>query len=167
MAAQQLGFGIKFSAQATLDIDEFPTGISPAAVRARIAASPYSAPLPAAPEGSSPAQPGAAGAGGDGGRAGGALRRVVPRSIGPPMGEVRDISFTLVESRDLKLFSGTWRIEGNATQARLLYAVEVQPQPWLPIGLVVDRVAKDLKGNLAAVRDHAESLSANAIVIKK
>lgn len=50
------------------------------------------------------------------------------------MGDVRDICFSLVESRDLKLFTGTWRIEGNAKSARLLYNVEVQPQPWLPIG---------------------------------
>ena len=32
--------------------------------------------------------------------------------------QVRDICFTLVASRDLKIFSGTWRIEGSATQAR-------------------------------------------------
>lgn len=61
-------------------------------------------------------------------------RRIIPRSLGPPMGDVRDICFSLVESRDLKMFTGTWRIEGNAKNARLLYNVEVQPQPWLPIG---------------------------------
>lgn len=132
-------------------------------------------------------------------------RRLVPRSLGPPMGDVRDICFSLVESRDLKVFNGTWRIEGNARSARLLYTVEVQPQPWLPIGaprmltartppcpairaperptldshpsadcrsrvrvsagLVVDRVSKDLKGNLSAVRDYAETLSQNAMVV--
>lgn len=111
------------------------------------------------------------------------------------------------------MFNGTWRIEGNAKTARLLYNVEVQPQPWLPIGagrgrasrsqlspirsafspppgsarasssddshgtpdglshlffagLVVDRVAKDIQGNLSAVRDYAESLSQNAMVIE-
>ena len=29
--------------------------------------------------------------------------------------------------------------------------------------LVAERVAKDIKGNLAAVRDHAESLAQNAV----
>ena len=61
-------------------------------------------------------------------------RLIVPRSPGPPPQTVRDICFTLVESRDLKYFSGTWRIEQRDNSlARLIYAVEVQPQPWLPI----------------------------------
>jgi hypothetical protein len=46
---------------------------------------------------------------------------------------VRDICFSLVESRDLKYFSGTWRIESRDGAARLIYAVEVLPQPWLPV----------------------------------
>ena len=59
---------------------------------------------------------------------------IIPRSPGPPPQSVRDICFTLVESRDLKYFSGTWRIEQRDTAlARLIYAVEVQPQPWLPV----------------------------------
>ncbi len=63
-----------------------------------------------------------------------AARLIVPRSPGPPPQGVRDICFTLVESRDLKYFSGTWRIESReGSQARLIYAVEVLPQPWLPV----------------------------------
>lgn len=30
----------------------------------------------------------------------------------------------------------------------------------------MDRVAKDIKGNLAAVRDYAETLSQNAVVVE-
>jgi hypothetical protein len=104
---------------------------------------------------------------------------------------VRDICFTLVESRDLKYFSGTWRIEQRDNSlARLIYAVEVQPQPWLPIcasracrawlhapqalirsrhpaALIASRVSKDLRGNLAAVRDHAEELGQSAVALPK
>ena len=115
---------------------------------------------------------------------------IVPRSPGPPPLSVRDICFTLVESRDLKYFSGTWRIEQrDSSLARLIYAVEVQPQPWLPIcasapcalhalpaltrarrclaALIASRVSKDLRGNLAAVRDHAEELGQSAVALPK
>ena len=115
----------------------------------------------------------------------------MPRSPGPPPQTVRDICFTLVESRDLKYFSGTWRIEQRDNSlARLIYAVEVQPQPWLPIcasrvcgagltrrraltlrsccaALIASRVSKDLRGNLAAVRDHAEELGQSAVALPK
>ena len=48
---------------------------------------------------------------------------------------VRDICFTLVESADLRRFTGTWRIESREEmRSRLIYAVEVLPQPWLPVG---------------------------------
>lgn len=92
VAAQELGFGLRFSATATLDIEELPNGLprtQPATVT---------------------------------------QRRVVPRSPGPPPASVRDICFTLVESRDLRRFTGTWRIESRDRVSRLLYAVHVQPQ---------------------------------------
>lgn len=48
---------------------------------------------------------------------------------------MRDICFTLVASRDLRRFTGTWRIETvDSLRSRLVYVVEVQPQPWLPVG---------------------------------
>ena len=148
MAAQELAFGLKFSATATLDIEEMPNGIVAAQRDAsrRLKS-----------------------------------RLIVPRSRGPPPQSVRDICFTLVESRDLKYFSGTWRIEARDGRARLIYAVEVLPQPWLPVALIADRVGKvtrapasarlpiallahqDLRGNLSAVRDHAESLAEFAV----
>ena len=114
-------------------------------------------------------------------------RMVIPRSPGPPPQSVRDICFTLVDSRDLKYFSGTWRIESReGSQARLIYAVEVQPQPWLPVcacprvrcacarapsltrgsaALIASRVGKDMRANLAAVRDHAEELGQSAVAL--
>ncbi len=118
----------------------------------------------------------------------------MPRSPGPPPQGVRDICFTLVESRDLKYFSGTWRIESRDGQARLIYAVEVLPQPWLPVcacmhgaacvpctrralltaarpppraALIANRVGKDLRGNLAAVRDHSEELGQSAVAVPR
>jgi hypothetical protein len=124
VAAQELAWGLKFSATATLDIEELPNGITAAqregyALHARwmrvvvrrltLSSSCRSVRKNAA-------------------------RLIVPRSPGPPPLSVRDICFTLVESRDLKYFSGTWRIEQRENSlARLIYAVEVQPQPWLPI----------------------------------
>lgn len=109
VAAQELAFGLKFSATATLDIEEMPNGIAAAQRDAsrRLKS-----------------------------------RLIVPRSRGPPPQSVRDICFTLVESRDLKYFSGTWRIEARDGRARLIYAVEVLPQPWLPVALIADRVGK-------------------------
>ena len=181
VAAQELAWGIKFSATATLDIEELPNGIAAAqregSVRMRCVRMHASA-LP------------------------GLMRRrcrlrkfvgarmVIPRSPGPPPQSVRDICFTLVDSRDLKYFSGTWRIESReGSQARLIYAVEVQPQPWLPVcacprawctlrvcaraerltrgpaALIASRVGKDMRANLAAVRDHAEELGQSAVAL--
>jgi hypothetical protein len=55
--------------------------------------------------------------------------------MGQPPKSVRDICFTLVESADLRRFTGTWRIESRDNmRSRLIYAVEVLPQPWLPVG---------------------------------
>jgi hypothetical protein len=36
---------------------------------------------------------------------------------------------------------------------RLTYAVEVSPRPYLPVGLVEGRIARDLCANLKAIRD--------------
>ncbi len=36
---------------------------------------------------------------------------------------------------------------------RLTYAVEVSPRPYLPVGLVEGRIARDLCSNLKAIRD--------------
>lgn len=130
-SAQELGFGLRFSAAATLDIEELPQGIAKSAEAEA---------------------PGA---------------RLVPRSPGPPPASVRDICFRLVESRDLRLFSGTWRIEARAARAaRLLYAARVLPQPWLPVGLIADRVGRDIRGNLAAVAKYAEALGQGAVELR-
>ena len=131
VAAQEVALGLKFTATATLDIEELPNGIVPA-TRGTAASE----------------------------------RRIVPRSAGGPPRVVRDICFTLVESRDLRRFSGTWRIETvDSLHSRLIYAVEVQPMPWLPVSLIAQRVGADLRGNLAAVRDHAEELATCAVPV--
>ena len=57
---------------------------------------------------------------------------------------MRDICFTLVSSRDLRRFSGTWRIETvDSLRSRLIYVVEVQPQPWLPVGACIALLRPD------------------------
>lgn len=70
----------------------------------------------------------------------------------------RDISFELVEG-DFSAFRGVWRIsEGPAgpLTARLSYAVFVQPQAFLPVGLIQGRISRDVATNLKSVRAHAE-----------
>ena len=105
VAAQELAWGLKFSATATLNIEELPNGITQAGRK---------------------------------GQPGGGQRRIVPRSPGVAPQSVRDICFSLVDSRDLKRFVGTWRIETrDDVRSRLIYVVEVQPQPWLPVGASV------------------------------
>jgi ribosome-associated toxin RatA of RatAB toxin-antitoxin module len=72
----------------------------------------------------------------------------------------RDISFELVEG-DFSAFRGVWRIsEGPAgpLTARLSYAVFVQPQAFLPVGLIQGRISRDVATNLKSVRAHAEEV---------
>lgn len=75
-------------------------------------------------------------------------------------GDVSDITFALVQSRDLAGFDGVWRLSvpGSDDVTRLSYVAEVSPQPWLPVGLIQGRIEWDCRHNLAAVRLHAERL---------
>jgi len=72
----------------------------------------------------------------------------------------RDISFELVEG-DFAAFRGVWRVsEGPAgpLTARLAYSVFVQPQAFLPVGLIQGRISRDVATNLKSVRAHAEEV---------
>eukprot|EP00238_Polyblepharides_amylifera_P009574 CAMPEP_0196574482 /NCGR_PEP_ID=MMETSP1081-20130531/4184_1 /TAXON_ID=36882 /ORGANISM="Pyramimonas amylifera, Strain CCMP720" /LENGTH=225 /DNA_ID=CAMNT_0041892511 /DNA_START=218 /DNA_END=895 /DNA_ORIENTATION=+ len=86
------------------------------------------------------------------------ISAVVPVTCLPQTAS-QDICFTLVESRDLKEFTGTWRIqqiEGSETSTRLSYAAQVRPQPWLPVNLIQNRIRREIEDNLKAVRNEAE-----------
>jgi hypothetical protein len=41
---------------------------------------------------------------------------------------------------------------------QLNYAVFVKPMPWLPVGLIQNRIEKEIITNLRAVQKHAEGL---------
>eukprot|EP00854_Cymbomonas_tetramitiformis_P007113 gene7113-8486_t len=66
----------------------------------------------------------------------------------------QDICFTLVESRELKEFTGTWHIQQGPTGSlttQLAYVTQVRPQTVLPVGILIGRVKREVKDNLAAV----------------
>ncbi|KAH9613738.1 hypothetical protein KSS87_013362 [Heliosperma pusillum] len=83
----------------------------------------------------------------------------------------RNIDFKMVEG-DFEIFEGKWSIEeynaeelddsqvsalleGREHGTILSYSVEVKPKPWLPVGLIEDRLCKEIKTNLCCVREEA------------
>jgi ribosome-associated toxin RatA of RatAB toxin-antitoxin module len=81
----------------------------------------------------------------------------------------RDISFELVEG-DFSAFRGIWRIsEGPAgpLTARLASSVFVQPQAFLPVGLIQGRISRDVATNLKSVRAHAEEVVFERLLAKQ
>lgn len=45
----------------------------------------------------------------------------------------------------------------------LTYLVDVKPKPWLPVRLVEDRLCKEIKVNLACIREEAHKQTLNTI----
>lgn len=71
----------------------------------------------------------------------------------------RDISFALLEG-DFQTFKGVWRMlpcdAGGAGGGTLLnYVLYVMPQAWLPVGIIQDRIEKEVLRNLEAVAKQA------------
>ncbi|MFB2645095.1 SRPBCC family protein [Raphidiopsis sp. BLCC-F218] len=68
------------------------------------------------------------------------------------------IKFAMVEG-DFKGFSGFWRLEpykletGEGTD--LCYTIRVWPKLTMPIGIIENRLANDLRSNLMAIRQRA------------
>ncbi|KAJ7977767.1 Polyketide cyclase / dehydrase and lipid transport protein [Quillaja saponaria] len=85
-----------------------------------------------------------------------------------PFGKKRDIQFKMTEG-DFQLFEGKWSIlqssggdceEGDSSQApetctTLSYIVDVKPKLWLPVRFIEGRLCKEIKMNLASVREEA------------
>lgn len=84
-----------------------------------------------------------------------------------PCGFRREIDFEMIEG-DFQVFKGTWRMEqvsndssetdntavaGFSRRTVLTYVLDVQPQLWLPIGLVEGILNKEIQTNLVCVRD--------------
>lgn len=79
-------------------------------------------------------------------------------------GVSRQLDFEMVKG-DFELFSGTWEMvqkKGQAPRTTLVYTVVVQPKPWLPVGLLEERLSQNIKLNLLCVRDAAVSRAARA-----
>jgi ribosome-associated toxin RatA of RatAB toxin-antitoxin module len=75
-----------------------------------------------------------------------------------------EISFCLVEG-DFKDFSGRWSLEsysfGEQIGTNLCYTVKVWPKLTMPVGIIENRLSKDLQLNLAAIRARVVQLASN------
>ena len=89
-------------------------------------------------------------------------RYVFPRPFALTSLPHRDISMQSVPDDDgeFRMYQGVWRMQPlpgcsppGGKAMRLTYAVEVSPRPYLPVGLVEGRIARDLCSNLKAIRD--------------
>jgi len=72
---------------------------------------------------------------------------------------VKDITFEQIEG-DFQVYRGLWRIayHPKKPECDLVYVLSVKPQPWLPTGLVMNRVKREVRRNLACVRLHSERM---------
>mmetsp|Transcript_34727 Transcript_34727/g.63429 ORF Transcript_34727/g.63429 Transcript_34727/m.63429 type:complete len:404 (+) Transcript_34727:82-1293(+) len=93
-------------------------------------------------------------------------RDVFPRPYAYSSLPHRDITMQNVPGEgDFLHYQGVWRMqqlpncapEGQSA-TRLTYAVEVQPKGFLPVRLIEGQIAKDLKANLVAIKEHVEGL---------
>jgi hypothetical protein len=176
VGAQDVAMGVKFRAAVTLDIREHvgQGGIPPALVTTSGDSRDYLGagarfPMPVAAPGEDDDDGGgladAARAMARGDEEAGGLRSS-SSSAASTMGEdddawPRDISFELVEG-DFNAFRGVWRVDrgpAGPLTSRLAYAVFVQPQAFLPVGLIQGRISRDVATNLKSVRAHAEEVA--------
>lgn len=76
----------------------------------------------------------------------------------------KEISFCLVEG-DFKDFSGSWSLEsfslGEQMGTNLCYTLKVWPKLTMPVGIIENRLSKDLQLNLVAIRDRVVQLASN------
>jgi len=103
------------------------------------------------------------------------VRGVFPRPYAITRLPCRDITMqNVIGEGDFEHYQGIWRMQplpncnpsgGDAT--RLTYAVEIKPKGLLPVRLIEGRIASDLKLNLKAIRDHAESQLAEVQLAQK
>lgn len=93
-------------------------------------------------------------------------RNIFPRPYAYTSLPHRDLTMQNVPGEgDFLHYQGVWRMqelpncapEGQSA-TRLTYAVEVQPQRFLPVALIEGRIAADLKANLLAIKEHVEGL---------
>ena len=74
----------------------------------------------------------------------------------------KTINFCMVEG-DFKGFSGSWCLEpysfGEYIGTNLSYTIQVWPKLTMPVGIIENRLSKDLRSNLLAIHQRAEELA--------
>ncbi|MEH2291494.1 SRPBCC family protein [Nostoc sp.] len=74
----------------------------------------------------------------------------------------KTISFRMVEG-DFKGFSGSWCLEpysfGEYLGTNLSYTIQVWPKLTMPVGIIENRLSKDLRLNLLAIHQRVEELA--------
>ncbi|ACC81315.1 SRPBCC family protein [Nostoc punctiforme] len=74
----------------------------------------------------------------------------------------REINFRMVEG-DFKGFSGSWCLEpyslGEYIGTNLCYTIQVWPKLTMPVGIIENRLSKDLRLNLVAIHQRVEELA--------
>ncbi|MDZ8222000.1 SRPBCC family protein [Nostoc sp. ChiVER01] len=74
----------------------------------------------------------------------------------------KEINFRMVEG-DFKGFSGSWCLEpysfGEYVGTNLCYTIQVWPKLTMPVGIIENRLSKDLQLNLLAIHQRVEELA--------
>jgi ribosome-associated toxin RatA of RatAB toxin-antitoxin module len=74
----------------------------------------------------------------------------------------KEINFRMVEG-DFKSFSGSWCLEpyslGECLGTNLCYTIQVWPKLTMPVGIIENRLSKDLRLNLVAIHQRVENLA--------
>lgn len=74
----------------------------------------------------------------------------------------KEINFRMVEG-DFKGFSGSWYLEpcflGEYVGTNLCYTIQVWPKLTMPVGIIENRLSKDLRLNLVAIHQRVEELA--------
>jgi ribosome-associated toxin RatA of RatAB toxin-antitoxin module len=74
----------------------------------------------------------------------------------------KEINFRMVEG-DFKGFSGSWCLEpyslGECLGTNLCYTIQVWPKLTMPVGIIENRLSKDLRLNLVAIHQRVEELA--------
>ncbi|MFN6485221.1 MULTISPECIES: SRPBCC family protein [unclassified Nostoc] len=74
----------------------------------------------------------------------------------------KEINFRMVEG-DFKGFSGSWCLEpysfGEYIGTNLSYTIQVWPKLTMPVGIIENRLSKDLRLNLLAIYQRVEELA--------
>lgn len=100
-------------------------------------------------------------------------RGIFPRPYAITQLPHRDITMQNVEGEgDFDHYQGIWRLQnlpncapdGKNDAMRLTYAVEIKPRGMLPVRLIEQRIATDLKANLKAIKKHVEEGLAHSAV---